>query len=267
MRNFAKERKVAYSGGMPFISTNLGQIFYAQHGTGVPMLFLHGAGGTHQHWGLQLRNPALIAHKLAFDLPSHGRSPGPAPTSISAYAAHTLAFLDALGIERSALVGHSMGGAIALQIALDYPQRVSHLAMLGSGARLPVFPELMTSFAHDPSATVAYIASKSYGPNASAALRASSSAALRRADAALLQSTFHACDRFDLRHRLHNLNCPTLIIYGTEDAIVDPERSSELHAAIAHGTLIAIEQVGHMSMLEVPDVISAALSDLIEAQE
>src|SRR5262245_48599923 len=110
------------------MATTAEPIFYLKRGnTGPPLICVHGAGGTHQHWGNQLRDLSGIAQVYALDLPGHGRSAPPGRDRIVGYVETLLAFMDGLALTAAALVGHSMGGAVALQAALDAPERVSGL--------------------------------------------------------------------------------------------------------------------------------------------
>ncbi|MCU0466286.1 MAG: alpha/beta hydrolase, partial [Anaerolineae bacterium] len=89
---------------------------------------------------------------LAVDLNGHGRSSGEGHLTLADHAADLVALLDALDIEQIALVGHSMGGGIALTLALAYPERVARLVLVSTGARLKVHPDLLGSIESDPSA-------------------------------------------------------------------------------------------------------------------
>jgi len=107
---------------MPFIPTTRTPVFIADHrepgSTRAPTLLIHGAGDSRLIWPGSLRR-LPEADAIALDLPGHGKSPGPARDQVEDYAADVIALLDALRIDRAVLCGHSMGGAIAQQIALD----------------------------------------------------------------------------------------------------------------------------------------------------
>ena len=102
-------------------------------GSGVPVLFLHGFGGDLDNWLFNLDAVAESAPVIALDLPGHGQSTPRLPgTSLAELAAFVARFMDAVGVPRAHLVGHSMGGAIASRLALDQPQRVASLTLVNS---------------------------------------------------------------------------------------------------------------------------------------
>src|SRR5512145_1247726 len=107
-------------------------------------VFVHGAGMDHTVWQLPARWFAWHGHSvLAVDLPGHGRSEGPALGSVPELALWLGRAMDAAGIERAAIVGHSMGGAIALEAAAAMPERVARIALLGTAAAIPVNSALL----------------------------------------------------------------------------------------------------------------------------
>src|SRR5690606_705204 len=103
---------------------------------------------------------------LALDLPGHGRSEGPALTSIDALADWLGRLLDAAAVERAALVGHSMGALVALAAAARMNERVTALALLGVAARMPVHPELQALAERDVTRAAALVVDWAYGPAA-----------------------------------------------------------------------------------------------------
>ncbi len=150
---------------MPMIETAGGRAFYAARGEAGPaILCIHGAGGSHSHWGHILGGLGDTARIYAADLPGHGRSDPPGRPSISAYVEFLLALMDALGLERAVLAGHSMGGAIALTAAAERPERVAGLILAGASARLRVLPSLIAGLTEDPAAAIEQLVAMSTPP-------------------------------------------------------------------------------------------------------
>jgi pimeloyl-ACP methyl ester carboxylesterase len=249
---------------MPTIDTRAGAIFYARRGTaGLPVIAIHGAGGTHRHWGYQMRDLADLAPFYALDLPGHGRSALPGRASVPEYGAAVLALLDACRLDRAVLAGHSMGGAIALWAALEQPERVAGLALVGSGARLRVAPAILQGLAEDYRATQQMIVRMSYAPGAPAELLAQADADYARCDPQVYRDDFVACDGFDLRGRLGELGLPATIVCGDADRMTPPKYSHELQAGIVGAALTLVGEAGHMALIERPAVVSAALRELL----
>lgn len=251
---------------MPTISTSDGKLFYAQRGAqGPPLVCIHGAGGTHRHWGYQLRDLVDCARVYALDLPGHGRSGLFGRATVAEYAAALLAFLDACGLEQAVLAGHSLGGAIALWLALEHPQRVLGLGLVGSAARLRVSRAILRGLAEDSAATIALIAALSYAAGAPAEVLARAQADYANCDLRVYRGDFVACQGFDVLDRLGELRCPVTIVCGANDRMVPPVNSAELQHRIANAELSIIPQAGHMPMIEQPAATSAALRQLIGA--
>ncbi len=250
---------------MPMIDTAVGRAFYAARGDAGPaLIFIHGAGGSHSHWGHLLAGLGDVARVYAVDLPGHGRSDPPGRASIDGYVEFLIALLDALGIERAILAGHSLGGAISICAALAHPGRVAGLALVGASARLRVLPALIAGLESDPEAVIAQLADLLYAAEAPAELRAAGAAEQRRCDPHVFRDDFLACDGFDIRPRLAELRLPALVIAGAEDRMVPPKLSAELHAGIAGAQLASIAGAGHMPMVERPAEVHDAMRSWLQ---
>lgn len=228
-----------------------------------PVVFLHGAGGTHQHWLYQVRDlPTTLTYAL--DLPGHGRSEGVGCDSIGAYAEWLVAFLDAAGIDRAVLVGHSMGGGIALEAALSYPARVAGLGLVGTGARLRVAPALSEAIREDYAAAVGLVCQWAFGPEASPQMVSLAQRHMAATPPEVLAGDFAACDAFDVMDRLSQIDVPAAVVCGTQDRLTPAKYSAYLRDGIRGATLNLVEGAGHMVMLENPEAVVRVLAQLLE---
>ena len=247
----------------PFAETANGRIWYAWNSPPatdqVPLLLIHGAGGNHLSWPAELRRLAWNSI-VVLDLPGHGRSDGPASESVEAYAAAVVGLLDALGVEKAVVGGHSMGGAIAQTMALDHPERVAGLALMGTGARLRVSPALLAGILDDFERALALIGEWSFGSAASPELQRLALEVMRESGPSVLHADFLACDRFDISDRLAEIHAPTLVIGATVDRMTPLKLSQRLVQGIPNASLETIEGGGHMFVLEQPGLVAAAVA-------
>ncbi len=232
------------------------------------MLFLHGAGGSEDEWRFQLRHPRQGWHALAVDLPGHGQSEGAGYRTIDAYRDFVRDLLDARGLGRTVLVGHSMGGAIAQSFALTYPDRVEALALVATGARLRVHPDVLAALRRGEVGEAGTIISQwAYAAGAMPATRAQSAEAFAKNTTATLEGDFLACNAFDVMQRVASIRAPTLVICGDEDRMTPVKFARFLHEAIPGARLAIIPGAGHMVMLEKPADVNRALTEFLSALE
>jgi pimeloyl-ACP methyl ester carboxylesterase len=198
---------------------------------------------------------------IALDLPGHGRSPGGGERSVAAYAQRVLALLDELGVDAALVLGHSMGGAIALTLALEARARVAGLALVGTGARLRVSRAVLEATASPalPAQAARDMAVWSFGPGVGDELLGDFADGLRAVAPGVLHGDFLACDAFDVMGRLGEVSAPTLVLCGTEDRLTPPKYSEYLHRNIRGARLELIAGAGHMVMLEAPAQVAAAV--------
>jgi len=226
------------------------------------VLFIHGAGGTHRHWLYQARSLPQ-APSCAVDLPGHGRSLGTGYDSIAAYADWLIAFMNAVGLPRAVLVGHSMGGAIALDVALRFPAWVAGLGLVATGAKLRVVPAILEGIQRDPEAAVELISTFAYGPEASPEIVRLGRHQMRATPPAVLYRDMLACDQFDARDRLGAIRAPSMVLCGTQDAMTPAKYSSYLRDHVQGAALHLVEGAGHMVMVERPEAVLNALNALL----
>lgn len=252
---------------MPTVTVGEQDIFYFEYRVSdspyPPLLLIHGAGGQHTHWPPQVRRIAR-AHTFAPDLPGHGRSPGPGRTSIAAYAADLLALMGALGVERFIPVGHSMGGAIALQIALTAPERVAGIALITTGAHLPVSDVLLGNALTDFPALVDFVQMYAWGPHADEKLQRTGRRQLESCPAEVVHGDYLACNHFDARERLAEITCPALVVGATHDRMAPPRLSQFLADHLPDATFYLVEEAGHYLPSEHPHEVAEILAGWLD---
>lgn len=242
---------------------------------GPAIVFLHGAGANHTIWLAQMKALRDRAWVVVPDLPGHGRSAAIPGLSIDEYAGALIPFLEEMarqipeGLRRDVfLAGHSMGGAIALSIALRRPDLVAGLVLIGSGAKLRVSPELLQGLVESPSETQALIARWSFAPDADPGLVLRTMKDLVGTPAARTLADFRACDAFDLRERLGEITAPALVICGREDRLTPLKYSEFLRDRVRRAELRLIDGAGHAVMIERPAEVSEAIAGfLVRAAE
>jgi pimeloyl-ACP methyl ester carboxylesterase len=199
---------------------------------------------------------------ITLDLPGHGKTDGPGCQSIDDYAHGIVRFLDVSGFSRAVFVGHSMGGAIALALALNYPGRVAGIGLISTGACLPL-PSSIIENATNQSTLMLAIKSLQelyLGPQTSPALSEINFKRLTETRQPLLLGDLVACDRFDLTGRLGAIRSPALVVCGTEDKLTPLRFSEFLSSQIPGAALQTVEGAGHMLIQEQPVRLARLIS-------
>jgi pimeloyl-ACP methyl ester carboxylesterase len=220
------------------------------------IVFIHGSGGTGAMWHYQ---SAAFAGSDAIDLPGHPE--GELLTTVEACASWLKAYIDEREYDDVVLVGHSIGGAIAMQYALDHPAGLAALVLVGSGARLRVHPRTVDSFRAaiaDPAKLAPTL--RFSWKRVERGVRDALIARHEALGAAAFVNDFEACDRFDIMDRLGGIRVPTLALCGTEDALTPPKYSEFLTQHIDGAQLAVIEGGTHFVFLEKPDEVNRAIA-------
>jgi pimeloyl-ACP methyl ester carboxylesterase len=226
-----------------------------------PLVLIHGAGGDHLSWPPEMRR--LLDHRIiTLDLPGHGKTEGPGCQSIQAYAHAVAAFVDGIGLSRAVFIGHSMGGAIALVLALDYPDRVAGIGLISTGPSLPI-PALVIENAANPSTlplAIRRLQEMSLGSQTPANVKESIFKSLSGIRQTLLLDDLLACDQFNMTDRLDAIRTPALVVCGSEDKLTPPRFSALLSQRIPASALQIVDGAGHMLVLEQPIRLAKLIS-------
>ena len=249
---------------MPYLTANGRRLFYTDQQPDAPgpaLLLLHGAGGSHLAWPGALRRLAG-RRVLALDLPGHGRSDRPGCRTVAHYAATVSAFINAVGAPAIVLAGHSMGGAIALTVALEPPAALRGLVLMSVGPRMRVNDTLLGGCLSNLEMAADFIADYGFTV-APDELRHKTRQALLATGATTTFGAFRACRRFDARAQLAGIDLPALIISGDDDRLTPPRQMDALAAGLPQARRARFQDAGHFVMLERPDEVAALVAGFL----
>jgi pimeloyl-ACP methyl ester carboxylesterase len=264
---------------MQKIKTNNIELYYETHGAGLPLVLISGLGYPLWQWHKMV--PFLAQHfqVVTFDNRGVGQSDKPAgPYTAQMLAADTAGLLDALGIEKAIIVGHSMGGFVAQAMALDFPEKVEKLILcstnFGGPHHVPVTAEAMkvltdvTSDAltrlknglvvstapgwaeKNPEMIEAWIEWRVANPIEPAPYQAQLAIGL----GLMTESA-----AFEMK--LSRVNVPTLILFGAHDKVVPPDNAALLAEKIADSKVLIFPDAGHFFPIEIAEAASRAITD------
>ncbi|MFH1035280.1 MAG: alpha/beta hydrolase [Pseudomonadota bacterium] len=226
------------------------------------LLCVHGSGGRGDEFSLLLEALGEAANSAALDLPGHGATPGPGRQSVADYAAWVADFL-AAGPVRPWLLGHSLGGAIALTVALERPELLGGLVLWGTGARLKVLPAILEGLAQHFLPTVELLVDLAYAPATDPAIKDLGRRAMAASEPQVLWGDYFSCDHFDVMAGLGSITLPTLVVCGQEDRLTPPKYSQFLAGRIPGARLAVIPRAGHMLHQEEPLAAAQALAGFL----
>ncbi|MBS0427627.1 MAG: alpha/beta hydrolase [Proteobacteria bacterium] len=260
-----------YTGGKPFDAAR------------PTVVFIHGVLNDHSVWILQSRYLANHGFNvLAVDLPGHCRSGGEAPASVEDAADFIGALLDAAGVQRAALVGHSWGSLIALEAASRLRERITHLVLVGTAFPMKVSQALLDASQNDPEAALRMVnvfsrstlaaPPSALGPGTwvyGASMALGRRVLRSNPKVNVFHRGFLACDRYaNGEQAIAQVGCPVLFVLGAQDQMTQPRAAQGLiEKARAAGKTVRIASlpVGHHQMTETPDETLFALRDFLQA--
>ncbi len=239
-----------------------------EHGTGTPVVFVHGAGGNKLTWlsltrDLAKRWPDRPLYII--DLPGHGDAPGPGRGLVKDYAEDFRKFLEGVCGRSADLVGHSMGGAIVLTLALDAPRMVRRVATVGSGYRLAFNRQMIEAFEADFSLAMSFVREIGFASVSDPAEMEAMMAGLMSCDPEVALGDFRACAEYSVKDRIASLVPPLAVYFGSADLLTDERRNLALALAVPGAIHHRFEGAGHMLMVERTAELAARLAEFLDA--
>ena len=228
---------------------------------GESLLYLHGAGGNGSFFGPLMERLGNSHSPIAFDQPGHARS-GELDSlgSIDRMAAFSRSLADVLGLAKPVLVGHSMGGAVALQYALDHPDGVRALILIGSFAHLPVPDERVDQVRRVTEGKARREFSRdAYSPATSGDLVRKGIMEDIKTDPRAQLGDILACRDFDARERLAEIGLPVLVLVGEDEIEAIAAACDTLVEGLPNARKVVIPKAGHMAHFEQPDAAAAEI--------
>jgi pimeloyl-ACP methyl ester carboxylesterase len=227
-------------------------------------VFVHGAGGNYLLWNRTLQHLAGPSKGVAVNLPGH---PGGPITchSVDDYAESLYKFILESGLSEPAVCGHSMGGAIALKLALMHPEAIGALILVSTGAKLGVDQALISGLRDDPMKAIERIITPWSFNSMDLGLGRESRTALSISNLPVFLNDYLACQGFDVRSRLPDVSARTMVICGDKDRMTPPRWSHFLAANIPGAEVYFIKDSGHMLPLEKPDALSRVVQSFLAA--
>lgn len=257
---------------MPKIQSNNINLYYEVHGDGQPLLFIHGLGSSERDWELQVPEFSKTYQVITFDLRGHGQSDKPAePYSISMFASDTAGLIKALGVESAHVVGLSLGGGVAFQLAIDSPALVRTMVIVNSAPELVVrnFKDRLGIWQRFAVVRLlgmrrmGEVLSKRLFPKAEQAhLRMTFVERWAENDSRAYQNAMRAMIGWSVMDKLGSIRCPTLVVSADQD--YTPVVLKEAYTkSIPNAQLVVIPDAHHATPVEQPEKFNAALKDFL----
>ena len=251
-------------------------------GAGPPLLLVHGLAGCWQNWLETIPHFAATHHVIAVDLPGFGASPMPRePISIPGYARFLEGVCDALSIDAAAVVGNSMGGHIAAELAIRSPQRVERLVLVsaaGITAEHAQRDAVMTGGRVLAAVMTRTAARHAWLARRPGLRRIGLSFVVRHPERLtaplaheLMQGAgkpgflpaLEAVIEHRISERLPQIACPTLVVWGEDDHVIPVRDAKRFGELIPDARVVVLPDTGHVAMVEQPDHVNALLRDFL----
>ena len=250
---------------MPFFNYKEKKIFYQINGNGTEkaIIFIHGSGGNSNLWKHQLINFDGISSRIAIDLPSHAQSDKFSELSLELYVDVLKVLIDSLKLKEVMLAGQSLGGAVIQSYYFKYPEKVSALVLIGTGARLRVSPFIFNTIKNNFQEYLNLTPIGSFYGKTSKEITDYYIKEVSKTDKEVIYNDYSICDKFDVMDKMNLIKIPCLIICGKDDKLTPPKYAIYSNDKIEESELTLINKAGHIVMLEKPEEVNQGIKEFI----
>ena len=257
---------------MPFLFTNNINIHYEIIGNGPPLLFIHGLGGSFKDWEKQVAFFEKEYQIILCDLRGHGKTDKPeAPYSVPLFTQDIASFLKTLAVDQAHVVGHSLGGMISFQLALDYPKLVKSLTIINSSPAV-IFPDFKTQFKFQlRGLNIKLFGMKPFSIGCAKSL-------FPKPEQEKIREIFiqrwcenspkayinalHAFKGWNVIHRLSEIQCPTLIVTADNDYTTVNYKEAYTRL-IPNAKLVVIKDSRHATTWDQPKALNKVIGEFL----
>jgi 3-oxoadipate enol-lactonase len=257
---------------MPYATVDNIRLYYETHGKGIPLLFIHGLGSSSKDWELQITEFAKFYQVILVDLRGHGQSDKPQdPYTISIFVNDIICLIKSLGFSSVNIVGISLGGMVALQLAVHAPQLVRTLIVVNSCPaivpktimdRLRLSTRIALVHLIGIRNTTYVISRKLFPKPEQALLRNTMVERWSQNDRKVYLNSYRAVIGWSVMEKLNIIDCPTLVITGDRDYI-PMSLKKECVSRITKADLLVITDSGHATPVDQPEKFNKALFEFL----
>lgn len=230
------------------------------------VVFLHGSGQQGSFWQAQVDGLVDVANTIAVDLPGHGDSEGEGFCRVADYTRSVMDFITAIDAPSPIPCGLSLGGAIVLELLLDHARNFRAGILANTGARLKVLPVIIETVERDNDAHLKSLIEFAVAPvNRTDQETRRRVLACSTAPPTVTANDFRACNAFDVMDRVPDIDLPVLVLSADQDTLTPPKYAEWTTAQISGARHVRIHDAGHMSPIERPQDVNAAITRFLES--
>jgi len=228
------------------------------------LVFIHGSGNSKSLWAEQVDALSETANAVALDLPGHGGSGGDGKNDVGEYAGVVTDFIKSAGIPGPVPCGLSLGGAIVIRMLIDKKLEYKGGVIMNSGARLKVHPVIFETIKNDYRSFIAMAAKTAVSEKTEISKIGRVIKDWDSTSPQVVYGDFDSCNKFDAMADIHSISVPVLVITSEDDKLTPARYGIYLAENIKNSKRVHLMECGHLSPLEKPGEVNAALRDYIK---